>query len=513
MSGIPEKMRADMQIMRDIASHTRISPQTRVERMVELLKSIDSSEEAKKVFDNWNIKLSMQPLRTQGVQLDNEKVYFGNSGEVTVSGSADWNRGASANHVIKPIALDSWLLIYTTAEAYRMHELVKCLRHLGTKNGITIRDPLKVEIKGRVSTVDYIKAIRGGYNDSTQLVFVVMRGPEEIQERYDAIKKECCCELGVPSQLLRLSTLGLNGQSPMKMNSVCKKILLQVCSKLGGELWRVQIPFKNSLIIGMDVYHDPDKRAKSVLAVVSSLNKTVTRWFSRAFFQGANEEISNQLQKAAFDAAANYYEETGDFPDKVFIYRDGVGDGQLSVVNDFELPQLKQGLQDFALKINRTPPPVALLVVQKRNNTRMFLERKSDTFTNPSHGSVLDKDVTRADRDDFFLISQRPLNGTANPSHYVVLCNEMELSLQRLEIFTYKLTHLYNNWTGTISVPAPCQVKVLFTQAHSIIRFFCSSLTNSHTWSAKTSRSCQRRLFPTNCSTSKPQDFHVYSIT
>ena len=36
------------------------------------------------------------------------------------------------------------------------------------------------------------------------------------------------------------------------------------------------------------------------------------------------------------------------FPDRIFVYRDGVGDGQFPVVKDLEIPQLKRAFQTIS---------------------------------------------------------------------------------------------------------------------------------------------------------------------
>ena len=60
-------------------------------------------------------------------------------------------------------------------------------------------------------------------------------------------------------------------------------------------------------------------------------------------------------------------------------------------------------------------------------------------------------------RMDFFLVSQHVGQGTVNPTHYVVVHDHTGWDIDKLQRLTYKMTHLYYNWTGTIRVPAPCQ--------------------------------------------------------
>jgi len=54
------------------------------------------------------------------------------------------------------------------------------------------------------------------------------------------------------------------------------------------------------------------------------------------------------------------------------------------------------------------------------------------------------------------------VQGTVNPTHYIVLKNGCNLSVENVQRLSYKLCHLYYNWCGTVKVPAPVQVNIKF---------------------------------------------------
>jgi len=62
--------------------------------------------------------------------------------------------------------------------------------------------------------------------------------PSSRDDRYNAIKKLCCVEYPVPSQVVMARTIG----DQKKLRAVSQKIALQINCKLGGELWSVKIP-------------------------------------------------------------------------------------------------------------------------------------------------------------------------------------------------------------------------------------------------------------------------------
>jgi len=56
-------------------------------------------------------------------------------------------------------------------------------------------------------------------------------------------------------------------------------------------------------------------------------------------------------------------------PEKIVVFRDGVGDGQLNTVADYEVDQLKSCFTHFG---DNYAPTLAVVIVQKRINSRIF---------------------------------------------------------------------------------------------------------------------------------------------
>jgi len=60
-------------------------------------------------------------------------------------------------------------------------------------------------------------------------------------------------------------------------------------------------------------------------------------------------------------------------------------------------------------------------------------------------------------RYDFFVVSQSVRQGSVSPTSYNVIFDNSGLDPDKMQRFTYKMTHLYYNWSGTVRVPAPVQ--------------------------------------------------------
>jgi len=54
-------------------------------------------------------------------------------------------------------------------------------------------------------------------------------------------------------------------------------------------------------------------------------------------------------------------------------------------------------------------------------------------------------------RYDFFLVSQHVRQGTVTPTHYQVIEDTLRLPPDIMQRLTFKLTHMYYNWS--VSIP------------------------------------------------------------
>lgn len=165
-------------------------------------------------------------------------------------------------------------------------------------------------------TETYINEIRSQLNDK-KIQIVVTIFPTLRDDRYAAVKRVVCSEIPCPSQCINSKTL----RNEAKNRSIVQKILLQMNCKLGGPLWSIKIPLKNTMIVGIDTYHEAGNKGLTVGALVASYNSTFTKWFSRPSIQQKKEELINGLL-VSMEAALRHYKDTNDrVPERIIIYR------------------------------------------------------------------------------------------------------------------------------------------------------------------------------------------------
>uniref|UniRef100_A0A3P9B443 Piwi-like RNA-mediated gene silencing 1 n=1 Tax=Maylandia zebra TaxID=106582 RepID=A0A3P9B443_9CICH len=238
---------------------------------------------------------------------------------------------------------------------------------------------------------------------------------------------------------------------PQALMTIATKIALQMACKMGGELWSVEIPLKQLMIVGIDCYHDTAAGKRSIGALVASLNQSMSRLVSVT-------EVGIHTGSSAIAALKEYLRFNGCLPSRIIVYRDGVGDGQLHSVVNYEVQQIMDSIN----------PKLSVVVVKKRISSRFFAHINGKV-SNPPPGTIIDAEVTRPEY-DFYIVSQAVRSGSVSPTHYNVVYDTSGLKPDHMQRLTYKLCHMYYNWQGIIRVPAPCQYahKLAFLVGQSI---------------------------------------------
>lgn len=76
-------------------------------------------------------------------------------------------------------------------------------------------------------------------------------------------------------------------------------------------------------------------------------------------------------------------------PDKIIVYRDGVGESMLETVTELEVRQLVTTFSTFE-QYRTQPPGLTVVIVQKRINTRLFaLNRQVSAYAMSLYHAVV----------------------------------------------------------------------------------------------------------------------------
>ncbi|EAT40579.1 AAEL007698-PA [Aedes aegypti] len=454
MTGLTDQMRSDFRMMRAMADHTRLNPDRRIERLETFNRRLQTSPESMEVFKTWQMELDRRLIDLPGRLLPQEMIFFSTTANGVQAGEqADWTAHFRNNPMFATVRLTRWYLIVPNRASREANDFLGCMIQAARGMRFEISNCEVVTIPDD-NPGTYVRTLDNLLNKDPQLVMCVVTNNKA--DRYTAIKKKCCVDRAIPTQVMVQKTITPKGGNVRTLMSVATKVVIQMNCKLGGVPWKVKIPLNGLMTIGFDVCHDGKDKSKSFGAMVATLdhdNKGTPKFFSTVSQHTHGEEISNYLPINTVKALNEYRKEFGELPKRIIFYRDGVGEGQLHYVYEHEVKSIVEKLNQI-YKSAGIDQDVLLtfFIVNKRINTRFFDHRQ-----NPRPGTVVDDVVTLPERTDFYLVSQSVRQGTVSPTAYNVIYDTSGLKIDHLQMLSYKQCHLYYNWSGTTRVPAVCQ--------------------------------------------------------
>uniref|UniRef100_A0A2K6NHL9 Piwi like RNA-mediated silencing 4 n=1 Tax=Rhinopithecus roxellana TaxID=61622 RepID=A0A2K6NHL9_RHIRO len=433
LTGLTDQATSNFQLMKAVAEKTRLPPSGRQQRLARLVDNIQ----------RYWITACILP----GAEFLCQPV-----------SAADWSKDIRTCKILNAQSLNTWLILCSDRTEYVAESFLNCLRRVAGSMGFNVDYPKIIKVQENPAA--FVRAIQQYVDPDVQLVMCIL--PSNQKTYYDSIKKYLSSDCPVPSQCVLARTLNKQGM----MMSIATKIAMQMTCKLGGELWAVEIPLKSLMVVGIDVCKDALSKDVMVVGCVASVNPGITRWFSRCILQRTMTDVADCLKVFMTGALNKWYKYNHDLPARIIVYRAGVGDGQLKTLVEYEVPQL---LSSVAGSSSNTSSRLSVIVVRKKCMPRFFTEMNR-TVQNPPLGTVVDSEATRNEWYDFYLISQVACRGTVSPTYYNVIYDDNGLKPDHMQRLTFKLCHLYYNWPGIVSVPAPCQYahKLTFLVAQSI---------------------------------------------
>jgi len=231
------------------------------------------------------------------------------------------------------------------------------------------------------------------------------------------------------------------------------------------------------MFIGLDVCHPGRQPAHerrlgippqepSVVGMCYSNGQNVLDFGGVYWYQEPRrEKIVENLKGYMVDALREFAlpENRGEFPSHLFVFRDGVSEGQYRMVVEEEVAQIRAACSE-AVGNRQYQPHVTVIVLQKRGNQRVMLpaallkanrsSRAPDQ--NVPSGTCIDKEMMHPSYTEFMLVSHKTIQGTACPLRCTVLVDdEPRVPLEELQGLTHTLSFAHEIVAGPISMPAP----------------------------------------------------------
>ncbi|RWS25412.1 piwi-like protein 1 [Leptotrombidium deliense] len=444
MTGLSESLANNRQVKQDLTNLTRVEPEMRVKNLKEFNRNLQTNTKVRQDMNAWNIKFDSNLVELTAKVLPSEQL---NKSITFEQKKGDFSKEIRGKSMPTPVQFKEWGIIVPLTEKCIADDFLLTLRKVCEPLGVKIHKPPMIHFLKDSAISSFVNACKIVPKTYKIIVIIV---PNNNEDRYNAIKRILCIDNPIHSQVIVARTLSKR----QMLMSVCTKIGIQMAVKIGAEPWNLNIPPKSLMVVGYSTYRDSVRRREFVGGFVCSLNKNLSRYFSRTSHNKNREEMSNNFAANLGLGIQRYYSQNGALPDKVLIYRDGVSEGQIPHVYKTELKKIRDAIRN--IDSNRTIK-LTFIIVTKRVNARFFVREQQSKFRNPDPGTVVDTIVTRKKRYDFYMVSHSVRQGTVSPTMYNIIADESNWKPHQHHQLAYKLCHLYYNWAGTISVPAPCQ--------------------------------------------------------
>lgn len=379
--------------MKGMAQYTRMEPKIRVQRLMDFNRRLLGTQASVQHFENSEIKLQPELLKIEGRILPQETILFGNGKTAkSENQNVDWTNPMKMNQMYQNMPLSKWAIIYPASAEIDTRTFLRLLSEVANGMQYEMKDPKMICLSDdRVGS--YTKELETLLQRDPNFVMIVL--PNQSVDRYAAVKKISCVNNATPTQVVVLKTMKPKKGNMGAVKSIATKVLIQMNCKLGGAPWMVNIPIKGLMTIGFDVSTDSTDKRKAYGAFIASMDlKKNVKYFSAVASHIRGEECSGSIAVHMRNALRAFHSTHGCFPEKILMYRDGVGEGDIDFVRNQEVNTLENTLKEvYETAGCEYKPTFTFIIVTKRINTRFFTASFS-RHENPCSGTVIDTAVT-----------------------------------------------------------------------------------------------------------------------
>ncbi|KRG07860.1 uncharacterized protein Dmoj_GI26369, partial [Drosophila mojavensis] len=201
LTGLHDEIRADKKLMREIATVTNVTPNNRMLALDKYFKNVTENDEAREILENWGLSLHKNYHNIVGRKIDSVQIYFAKHC-ISAGHNAEFSKDAVRNELLEVINLNSWVLIYHKNDLKAAKSFLHNMKNCSDVFGMNICKPNVIILEhDRIDT--YVDALRRNICAKTQIVVCIC--PTSRDDRYSVIKKICCSEIPVASQVIHMN--------------------------------------------------------------------------------------------------------------------------------------------------------------------------------------------------------------------------------------------------------------------------------------------------------------------
>ncbi|ORY30401.1 Piwi domain-domain-containing protein [Naematelia encephala] len=260
------------------------------------------------------------------------------------------------------------------------------------------------------------------------------------------------------------------------LDQYINNITMKIHAKMGGITHEVPVPTvldSNTMMIGADVTHPPPSKpgaiAPSIAVSVAAIDGANNKFLPALRLQTGRTEIIGDLEAMMMKHIQDFEKNTRRKPSKIIFFRDGVSEGQYAQVVDKEVSAIRGAAARLG---GGYKPKITFVICAKRHHMRFFAVKPADCDRtgNLPPGTTVDTKVTHPFAFDYFQQAHSGLQGTAKPTHYIVVVDENGFTAEKMQNLTNALSYTYARATRSVSmVPVAYYADVIAEKARNLI--------------------------------------------
>eukprot|EP00029_Vermamoeba_vermiformis_P005152 TRINITY_DN1712_c0_g1_i1.p1 TRINITY_DN1712_c0_g1~~TRINITY_DN1712_c0_g1_i1.p1 ORF type:complete len:808 (-),score=167.64 TRINITY_DN1712_c0_g1_i1:34-2457(-) len=442
--------------------NTRLPTTSTVERFHKLSKFISDFANASRGAEFSSVKLHQEFFNPEAVTLRPQSIQF-NSSKPHRASQPLWDqmlRNDSGNKLLSVPSFrwEIWVigdhLLEKDARSF-YDTFIKLMRPLCSTN---LEQPTWV----RDSHVNIRQAVS---KTKPAVVLVVLRSVDV--DIYNTIKRDLL-HAGVPAQVVVRDKF-MKGDRP-DMSKVTKAGL-QLLTKAGAVPWSTAFedndPLLNKLsslhtcVFGIERSIGRKTGATTKIAVTCTVDRNPLT-FSEYFNYHAGETANSMpsLQSVIERGLHAFRTKNNKLPGRLLFYSSGASEGALKAVLATDVQEVTNAVKEL---YKGMPEPEVLYVLVCRGGTTRLFACNNGAVSNVKPGTLVEKHICDG-KSEFYLVSHDAGQKSVLAPKYILAHHAPSLddkkqvatlTIKDVQRLSYALCHLYYNWPGPISCPAP----------------------------------------------------------
>jgi aubergine-like protein len=295
LTGLTDEMRANFNLMKGMNAITKPAAEVKLKEGLDLIKSLLTTEKAEEAKKQWKIDIDMNPVELTGRRLHAGSIFMLEGKFDALADDID--RKVQQPMLISP-ALQDIKIICNTRDSELASTFMDHLFAATKTFKYQMNRPDVITVNSN-NFKDWENAIKTKTSPSTRVVVLILQGGKGKGQNYNELKRLLKTDVPIPSQCVLANTL----KKDKGLRSVVNKILIQICAKVGGEPWGIEmnLPFTSqpTMIMGIDVY---EKRGTKYIGCAASFNKNFTQFFS--LIKETESDVTGKITECIAEALA-----------------------------------------------------------------------------------------------------------------------------------------------------------------------------------------------------------------